>query len=109
LISAGQSRRLGERFLLPILSILVIFCPSLAGVASAGVSTGTSRGPSGGLIWAQAINPLTPTTLYAGTGDGGVFKSTDPGDNLGPSCEACPVRAECLCFKTVSRKDEPEA
>jgi hypothetical protein len=30
-------------------------------------------------VQALAINPTTPTTLYAGTGDGGVFKSTDGG------------------------------
>ena len=28
-----------------------------------------------------AINPLTPTTLYAGTASGGVFRSTDSGDH----------------------------
>jgi hypothetical protein len=26
-----------------------------------------------------AINPVTPSTLYAGTGGGGVFESTDGG------------------------------
>ena len=31
-------------------------------------------------IWALAIDPLTPTTLYAGTDDG-LFKSTDGGGN----------------------------
>ena len=35
-LEAGLSRRLRRRFLLPILSVLVLFCPSLAGVASAG-------------------------------------------------------------------------
>ena len=28
-----------------------------------------------------AIDPVTPTTLYAGTHDGGVFKSTNGGEN----------------------------
>ena len=31
-------------------------------------------------IWALTIDPVTPTTLYAGTDDG-VFKSTDGGEN----------------------------
>jgi len=38
----------------------------------------TAIGPNGGPVTALAINPVTPSTLYAGT-DGGVFKSTDGG------------------------------
>src|SRR5207245_7770423 len=34
-----------------------------------------------GDITAMAIDPLTPTTLYAGTADRGVFKSIDGGAN----------------------------
>ena len=49
------------------------------GEASASINTEsnvwTSIGPEGGSINTLAINPVTPTTLYAGTG-GGVFKST---------------------------------
>ena len=63
----SPSRRLGKRFLPPILSVLVLFCPSLAGVASAGVNTWTTSGPDGGPIYALAIHPATPATLYAGT------------------------------------------
>ena len=37
-------------------------------------------GPEGGKIQALAINPVNTNTLYAGTGGGGVFKSTDGGD-----------------------------
>ncbi len=33
------------------------------------------------MITALAVDPLTPTTLYAGTQGGGVFKSTDGGAN----------------------------
>jgi len=43
-----------------------------------GVNVWTSLGPEGGNIGALAIHPVTPQTLYAGTG-GGVFKSTDGG------------------------------
>ena len=35
----------------------------------------------GGSIYALAINPQTPDTLYAGTYGGGVFKSTNGGTN----------------------------
>ena len=76
---AGQSLRLGRRFLLPILSILVLFCPGLAGVASAGANKWTTNGPQGSAIQALAIDPSAPGTLYAGTSGGGVFKSTDGG------------------------------
>src|SRR2546425_10038928 len=36
---------------------------------------------SGVMISALAIDPLTPTTLYASTNGGGLFKSTDGGAN----------------------------
>ncbi len=32
-------------------------------------------------VRALAIDPVTPTTLYAGTGGGGVYKSTNGGNN----------------------------
>ena len=55
--------------------------PSLAGSASAGVNTWTSNGPAGGEVTALAIDPNTPTTVYAATRglSGTVFKSTDGG------------------------------
>ena len=37
----------------------------------------TSTGPDGGWVAAIAINPETPSTLYAATERGGVYKSTD--------------------------------
>jgi hypothetical protein len=46
---------------------------------SAGFNAWTSIGPEGGWIYALAVDPNTPTTLYAGTYGGGVFKSTDGG------------------------------
>src|SRR5438105_1975446 len=44
----------------------------------AGLNQWTSNGPEGGDVRALAIDPQTPTTLYAGTLNG-VFKSTDGG------------------------------
>jgi len=32
-------------------------------------------------VFSLAIDPLTPTTIYAGTQYGGVFKSTNGGDS----------------------------
>ncbi|MCP3960309.1 MAG: hypothetical protein GY719_20900 [bacterium] len=55
------------------------------GAADAGLDEWTAEGPMGGSISALAIDPQTPTTIYAGTGTGssgtgiGVFKSVDGG------------------------------
>jgi photosystem II stability/assembly factor-like uncharacterized protein len=54
---------------------------SQVGFVSAKSDTWTSIGPEGGTIPALAIDPATPTTLYAGTAGGGVFKSTNGGAN----------------------------
>jgi hypothetical protein len=77
-----RSRRLRKGFLLPLLSILALLCPSLAGVAWAGVNVWTTNGPTGGDILALAIDPSAPATVYAGTADGrGVFKSSNGGES----------------------------
>lgn len=61
-----------------------LFCAILiAGFATAasalgGVNNWTRVGPDGGQVYALAIDPLAPTTLWAGT-PAGVFKSTDAG------------------------------
>ena len=44
----------------------------------AGANVWTSYGPPGGDVAILAIDPITPSTLYAGTDDG-VFKSTNAG------------------------------
>src|SRR5438309_6849213 len=49
--------------------------------AEGGVNSWTSIGPDGGWIFALAIDPVTPATLYAGTYRGGVFKSTNGGES----------------------------
>lgn len=41
----------------------------------------TNHGPYGGTITALTIDPKTPTTLYAGTLVGGVYKSIDGGES----------------------------
>jgi len=49
--------------------------------------TGLGGGLGGGAYVAIAIDPVTPTTVYAGTDETGVYKSTDSGANwtsLGP-------------------------
>src|SRR5207249_6495890 len=65
--------------------------------AEAGVNAWTTNGPHSETINALAIDPQTPTTLYAGTSGDGVFKSTDGGGNWSappirggplPTCDA---------------------
>jgi hypothetical protein len=53
----------------------------LAPGAAAGPGTWFPVGPTGGTVFALAIDPSSPTTLYAGLVEapGGVFKSTDGG------------------------------
>jgi hypothetical protein len=60
------------------ISRVILLITSQAGTASAGINVWTSIGPEGGRINALAVDPVTPTTLYAGTWSG-VFKSTDGG------------------------------
>jgi hypothetical protein len=47
----------------------------------AGINVWTSHGPPGGYVpvTALAVDPKAPTTLYAGTGGGQIFKSNDAG------------------------------
>jgi photosystem II stability/assembly factor-like uncharacterized protein len=48
--------------------------------AEAGLGTWTAtNGPFGGFIRALAIDPITPSTVYAGTSRQGVYRSTDGG------------------------------
>jgi hypothetical protein len=50
---------------------------STARPALAGINVWTTHGPYMGHVLALAIDPDTPSTLYAGTTYGGVFKSTN--------------------------------
>jgi photosystem II stability/assembly factor-like uncharacterized protein len=69
-----------------IISLLSLFISQI-GIVSAGNNFWTGIGPEGGQIYILAVapslpggDPNTPATLYAGT-DGGVFKSTNGGEN----------------------------
>ena len=53
----------------------------ITGISKAGLNEWTSHGPEGGYVRSLAINPNTPSTIYAGTWGGGVFKSTNGGGN----------------------------
>ena len=64
-----------------LIGLLILLSIGQTGSVSAGINVWTSHGPEGGQICALAIDPATPTTLYAGTYGGGVFKSTNGGGN----------------------------
>jgi len=55
-----------------VLTCAVLLVAS-AHMAQAGINTWTTHGPYGGRVLALAINPTTPSTLYAGTNGGVVF------------------------------------
>src|SRR5450759_3694763 len=61
---------------------LAISATSFSSVAYAGAGAWTSGGPYGETVYALAINPTTPTTLYAATNVTGVFKSIGSGVTL---------------------------
>src|SRR3989442_285675 len=56
---------------------------SVVFVALTAIPAGAWHGS--GNITAIAVNPLTPTTLYAASSDRGVFKITDGGVNSSPT------------------------
>ena len=60
-----------------LIYLLTFLVTSQAGSVSAGINIWTSIGPDGGYINTLAMDPTTPGTLYAGTGGGGVFRSTN--------------------------------
>ncbi len=63
---------------LALVAVAVLTGTTWASVARAQGDTWISLGPEGGGIAAFAMDPVTPTTVYAGTG-GGLFKSVDGG------------------------------
>ncbi len=64
-----------------VVLLLSLVIPQLAQAISwaPGISWAPATGPEGGTIYSFAIDPATPSTLYAGTPGGGVFTSTDSG------------------------------
>jgi photosystem II stability/assembly factor-like uncharacterized protein len=66
-----------------------LLCLSLVWVAAGGAlraqtSGWSSVGPEGGTAYTLVIDPQNAATIYAGTEQGGVFKSTDRGEHWSP-------------------------
>ncbi len=59
---------------------LLIFLTGFIGlVNTASAQTWVGNGPYGGAVEVLAVDPTTPTTIYAGTQTAGIFKSTNGG------------------------------
>ncbi|MDN5273936.1 hypothetical protein QTO31_18365 [Chloroflexus sp. MS-CIW-1] len=69
--------RLSKILVIVFLALLISLSQPIP--VSAGFNAWSSIGPEGGWIYALAIDPTTPSTLYAGAYGGGVFKSTNGG------------------------------
>jgi photosystem II stability/assembly factor-like uncharacterized protein len=67
---------------LALISVLAWLCGTRG--VDAGANQWTSNGPEGVTVSAVAVDPQTPSTLYAGTFSGGVFKSIDAGGRWDP-------------------------
>ena len=66
-----------------------VFKSTDGGGSWSSVSTGLP--PYGPFVTALALDPTTPTTLYAGTNGGGVFKTTDGGASWSPVNTGLPL------------------
>src|SRR5437773_7234957 len=78
-MKTSAAKTIERKAIYTALTLSVLF--SLVGLhrAEAGVNVWTTNGPHSETINALAIDPQTPTTLYAGSSGDGVFKSTDGG------------------------------
>jgi hypothetical protein len=61
------------------IAVALIWMTVISGTASG--QAWVSNGPFGGAIPVLAVDPTTPTTIYAGTSGSGIFKSTNSGGN----------------------------
>src|SRR2546428_1975289 len=65
-------------------SVWPVLCRASVNSVWAGARTWTGIGPEGGDIRVLAIDPKAPESLYAGTEDGGIFKSSNGGASWKP-------------------------
>ena len=66
-------------------SVTAMFTPIPVSLSVSVSNSWVNVAPGGGDIHALALDPTTPTTLYAGTAYDGVFKSTDGGESWSPA------------------------
>src|SRR5512134_1666291 len=75
---------------MPLVALLLCSLP-----VRAGQSQWTTHGPQGGSVLALAVDPLSPSRVFAGT-PAGVFRSLDRGNSWEPFGEGPPGRADRL-------------
>jgi hypothetical protein len=80
----------GDRFRRARWTLRVVCAMAIlsSGVAHGGVWT--SHGPRGGIVRALAVDPTNPSTVYAATSSGGIFKSTNGGNAWSSSSNGIP-------------------
>ena len=66
---------------IPIAAIVMLTSLGTSQAAAAAGDEWTSHGPAGWIVNALAVDPQIPDSVYAGTDQGGVFKSTDGGSS----------------------------
>ena len=66
-----------SRFFIPFFIILLLVTTSIHGASRTWANRG---GPKGSFVRTLVIDPQTPATLFAGASGGGVYKSTDGGE-----------------------------
>lgn len=64
-----------------LISLLIMLSANHTANVSVASRASTSHAPAGGSVITLAIDPLTPTVLYVGIAGGGVYKSTNGGEN----------------------------
>ncbi len=65
----------------PFVLVAAAACSACSPALAQTVPAWTTLGPPGGTVSAMLVDPATPTTLYAGTPENGVFVSSDGGTN----------------------------
>ncbi|MEM7351855.1 MAG: hypothetical protein AAF657_13740 [Acidobacteriota bacterium] len=76
-----------------VLWTVLVIASLLNGPAEAGIGEWTSNGPFGGEIQTLTVDPITPSTLYAITANGGLFKSTNSGASWSAANDGFPGTA----------------
>jgi photosystem II stability/assembly factor-like uncharacterized protein len=79
---------------------IVVFALTVS-AATAGENAWTTNGPNGGAAWSLAVDPSTPSTIYAGA-DNGIFKSEDGGTTW-RLVSASVLSASCLAVDPLNR------
>src|ERR1041384_2575495 len=76
-VSSHDITASARRFFVAFLTVALL--TGVAARSDAGINSWTPTGPDGGRIRVLVADPNAPATVYAGTDESGVFKTTDGG------------------------------